>query len=80
MDGNGRVLGELDGLDKQVPVLDSSPRMEMHCSVASLTALDRHKIEIEGSNVSAELEGDALVTVDQSTRAIETAESTTPND
>lgn len=80
MDGNGRVLGELEGLDEEVPELYSSPKMEMHRSVASLTALDRHRIEIEGSNVSAELEGDTLVTVDQSARAIETAELATSND
>ena len=80
MDGNGRVLGELEGLDKEVPELDSSPRIEIHGSVASLTALDRHRIEIEGSNVSAELEGDTLVTVDQSARAIETAVLATSDD
>lgn len=80
MDGNGRVLGEPEGVVKEVPELDSSPKMEMHRSVASLTALDRHRIEIEGSNVSAELEGDILVTVDQSARAIETAVLATSND
>ena len=77
MDGNGRVLGELEGLDREVPEVDGSSTRELHGSDASQSTLDRHKIEIEGSNVSAELEGDTLVTVAESARAIETAELAT---
>ena len=80
MDGSGRVLGELEGLDKEVPEVEDSQKREMHRSDASLSRLDRHRIEKEGSNVSAELEGDTLITVDHSARAIETAELATSND
>ena len=80
MDGNGIVLGELDGLDKEVPEVDSSPTRETYRSDASPTALDRHRIEIEGSNVRAELEGDTLITVHESARAIEIAELPTSDD
>lgn len=80
MDGNGIVLGELESLDKEVSEMDSSPTREMHRGDASPTALDRHRIKIEGSNVSAELEGDTLITVNESARALETAELATSND
>ena len=77
MDGSGRVLGEPEGLDKEVPEVDSSSTREMHCSDVSQSALGRRRIEIEVSNVSAELEGDTLVTVAESARAIEVAELAT---
>ena len=80
MDGNGRVLGELEGLNKEVPEVYGSSPSEMHGSDASQSALDRHRIEIEGSNVSAELEGDTLVTVAESARAIKRAELATSHD
>ena len=80
MDGNGRVLGELEGPDKEVPEVDDSSTRELYGSDASQSALDRRRIEIEGSNVSAELEGDTLVMVAESARAIEAAELATSKD
>ena len=75
MDGNGRTLGELEALDIEVPEMDSgSSNIEMQGSDTSLLAFDRPRTEIQGSNVSAEVEGDTLVAVDRCARPVEMAE------
>ncbi len=79
MDGNGRILGELEALDIGVPEMDcDSSRMEMQGSDASSSAFDRPRTELQGSNVSAELEGDILVAVEKCVRPVGMAELAPP--
>lgn len=76
MDGNDRTLGELEALSIEVSEMDSdSSKMKMQGSDASLSAFDASRIEIQGSNVSAELKGDTLVAMNKCARPIRMTES-----
>ena len=81
MDGNGRILGELEALDSEVPEMDSdSSKTEMQGGDTSSSAFDRPKTELQGSNVSVELEGDNLLAVmGRCTRPVGMAELAAPN-
>ena len=80
MDGNGRILGELEALNIEVPEMDSdSSKMEMQGSDASSSVFDRPRTELHGSNVSAELEGDVVVAVDKCVRPVGMAELAAPD-
>ena len=61
LDGHGRILEELDSLDRGLPEVDGLAKMEMQGSDVYWSAFNGQRVEAEGGNMNAELERDTIV-------------------